>query len=309
MEAAAAAVVADATNEPENMLEAAAAQAAATSAEAATTAAQAGIVAGAANGKLGFIYDEKATETVFGKPGEDGRPANVPVKYWDADKKAVKGDVVFNQLKWAEGKLGAKLEVIGGPADGQEYRVIGPEGSDYEFDKEDPAVRGFLEIAKKHDVSQSFVSEVIAAVGKELDDRHALVFKEEIAKLGDKGMERLKTVGDYLAANLEPEQAQALQSMMTRSEHFLAFEALLKKSAPPNFLPRDEAGGPSRGADVRMSPAQWNEMNYAVNEQGVRLRSIDPAYNKKVEDLRDEVFGNTRRDANGREVNERGAPV
>lgn len=305
----AAAVASDATDEPENMLEAAAAQAATTSAEAVTATTQAGVVAGVANGKLGFIYDEKATETVFGKPGEDGRPANVPVKYWDADKKAVKGDVVFNQLKWAEGKLGAKLEVIGGPADGQEYLVIGPEGSDYEFDKEDPAVRGFLEIAKKHDVSQSFVSEVIAAVGKQLDDRHASVFKEEIAKLGEDGMERLKTVGDYLAANLQPDQAKALQSMMTRSEHFLAFETLLKKSAPPNFLPRDDAGGPSRGATARMSVEQWNELNYATNEQGVRLRSIDPAYNKRVEGLRDEVFGTSRRDANGRAVNERGSPI
>lgn len=292
-------------DEADNMLDAAAAQSAATTAAAAAAAAQAGVPAGAANGKLGFIYDEKGTEAVFGKAGADGRPDKVPAKYWDPDKKAVKGDVVFNQLLWAEGKLGKKLEVIGGPADGQEYKVVGPEGSDYEFDTADPAVKGFLEIAKKHDVSQAFVSEVVAAVGKQLDDGHKTIFTAEIAKLGPDGLARLKNVGDFLDGNLSKEQAAALKKTVISSNILVAFEDLLKKTGAPNFLPRGDDGGPSEGK-TRMTKEEWNVLNFAVDENGNRKRSMDPVYNKMVEDLRDEVFGDTRRDASGRPVSSRG---
>lgn len=253
---------------------------------------------------FGFAYDEKAIESVFGKPEKDGRPANVQAKYWDADKKALKADVVFSQLKWAEGKLGKKLEVIGAPE--KDYAIELPENSPVAFNADDPAVKGFLAVARKHDVSQSFVTEVVTEVAKLLESATAMNVQAEIGKLGEKGRERLKDMGDYLAANLAPEQAAVLQSALTSAPIFEALEAVIKKSAPPNFLQKGEDQAAPGG---KMTVQQWNELNFAVDEFGNRKRSVDPAYNKMVEDMRDEVFGVQRRNESGRPVNDRGVPA
>lgn len=279
---------------------------AAAAAEAATAAATAKPAEKPAGG-LGFIYDDKGAETVFGKAGEDGRPANVPEKYWDKDKKAVKADVVFNQLRWAEGKLGAKLEVIGAPADGK-YEIVVPDGIDYELPEDDPMVQGFLDVAKKHDVSQAFVNEVLASVIGRVAETGIEGGKAELAKLGEGAAARVNDITKYLQANLEPANAQAIIQSMASAEAFVAIESLIKKAMPPKFSPKVEGEG-GKGAAGRMTREQWNEMNFRTNAQGQRLRSIDPEYNKLVEDAALEVFGGGRRDASGRAVDANGVPA
>jgi hypothetical protein len=43
-------------------------------------------------------------------------------------------------------------------------------------------------------------------------------------------------------------------------------------------------------------------MYFARDDRGQRLIQTDPAYAKRVEQLRDKVFGTERRDSNGRRI-------
>jgi hypothetical protein len=297
----------------ENILDAASAEQ--TAAKAVTD--QANAVAGhkpasAAQG-ISFSYDEAAAEALFGARGEDGRPANIPSKYWDAGNRKVKADVVFNQLRWAEGKLGKKLEVIGGPADGTEYKVNLPPPQEgklpFEIPADDPGVTGFLAVARKHDVSQAFVDEVVAEVVRLADERGSTSFKAEVEKLGKDAQQRVQDMRQFLSANLSEEDQATITGFLTSAAAFDAIESLVRATGAPAFVQRDAQGVAPSGA---MSVEQWNALNFEMVDQGgrkERRRAVDPAFDRMVAEKAKEVFGETRRDASMRPVSESGRPL
>jgi len=250
-----------------------------------------------------FTFQPEAIEQVFGKLGEDGRPANVPEKYWDKDKKALKTDVVFNQLKWAEGKLGKKVDVLGAPADVKEYKLTAPEGVELPFSADDPMVQGFFALAKENDWSQAHVDRVLGYYAKAMAQQSSpeaikAHVEGEMKKLGDGAPQRVADVADYLKANLELEQVEAIKGLLTTAEAFQAVEALIAKAQPPRFVDRDAAPA-SAGKPTR---EDWEKFHFAKNERGERLVAVDPEYRKRSEAMRDAVFGTTKRDASGRAI-------
>ena len=299
-------------SEPENILEASQQQAEADAAAKAAQHAANGTKPASETTTLAFGYDPAGAEALFGKPGEDGRPANIPAKYWDGDARKVKADVVFNQLRWAEGKLGQKFEVIGKP-DG-DYQINVPAAKEdeapFEIDPADPAVRALFAVAKKHDVSQTFIDEVIAEVVAQIREERPATFKAEIAKLGDKAQERAQNLQDFVLRHLTKEQVASIAGMTTTADTFVALEALVKATGAPAFVPRDPQNRPADSG--RMTVEQWNALNFEMIDRGgqqVRRRAVDPDFNARVEKLRDEVFGTERRDASGRPVTATGQPV
>lgn len=249
---------------------------------------------------LSFVFDEKGVDTVFGKADKDGRPENVAPKYWDADKKAVKADVVLNQLRWAEGKLGKKLDVIGAPEKG--YSLEASEtvpAAVVESLKDDPRMAAVFATAKELDLSQkavaSIVSSFLAVDLQQVETTKAA----EIAKLGDNAPARLKDVGDYITANFEPEVQATLKGLLTTADAVNAVEALIAKARPPSFIPKGSASAPQ----AAVSEADWKAFHFATNDKGQRLVEIDADYRKRSEAMRDRVFGTQRRDAGGRVVN------
>ena len=248
---------------------------------------------------LAFTFDDKALETVFGKADKDGRPEHLAAKYWDPDKKAVKADVVFNQLRWAEGKLGKKIDVLGGPGEGKDYEVKAPEGTDLDITPDNPMVKGLLSVAKKYDLSQNVITDVVAEVAKELGVAVQTNQAEELKKLGPNAAQRLTDLGDYLRANLEPGQLAQAKQLITTAEGFEVIEALISKGQPPKLASKEDTHVANQGP----TKADWEAKYFAKNEHGERLVAIDPQYRKEVEALRDRVFGTARKDASGRVMN------
>lgn len=251
---------------------------------------------------LAFGYDEKAFESVFGKPGVDGRPANVAEKYWDATSKKIKGDVVFNQLKWAEGKIGKPLEMLGAPAEGTNYEIALPKEFEgvVEVDAEDPRVQALFEVARESDLNQAFVSKLIERVATKVKAASDATITEEIGKLGANGTQRIKDMSDFLTANLTAEQAANVKTLLTSAPAFEALEVLIGKAAPPKFASKED-----QAASINQQAAtkeEWEKLYFAKNENGERLMAIDPEYRKRVDALRDKAFGTTRRDETGRAV-------
>lgn len=249
---------------------------------------------------LQFIYDPKGAETVFGKPDKDGRPENIAPKYWDPDKKAIKGDVVLNQLRWAEGKLGKKLEVIGVPEKGYALEASDKVPAEViDGLKDDPRIGAVFAKAKELELSNKAVNEIALAFIEQDLARVETTKAEEIKKLGDNAPARLNNLRDFLTANLEPEMAETAKGLLTSAAAVQVVESLIKAAQPPRLTDKAD----THAANTGPTKDDWHKFHFATNERGQRLVEIDPEYRKRSEAMRDQVFGTSRRDTNGRVVN------
>ncbi len=244
---------------------------------------------------VAFTFQDAALEQVFGKVGSDGRPENVAPKYWDADKKAIKADVMHGQLKWLESKLGSKIEALGAPA--EDYKIAPTEKVTAEILQEfgeDARLKAVMGVAKELDLSESAVSKIVTTF---LEQDAAAVesqLQAELGKLGTNASQRVKDVGDWIDAAIPPENRDALKALCTTAAAVEAVEALMRASQPPRFNanPTPAPTGPTR--------EEWEAAYFKTNERGERLVAVDAAYAKRVAEMRDKVFGTTRRDPSGR---------
>jgi hypothetical protein len=246
---------------------------------------------------LSFTYQDAALEQVFGKVGADGRPENVNAKYWDADKKAIKADVVLNQLRWAESKIGKKIESIGAP---EQYELQPTEKLSAEVLQgfaEDPRLSAVFEKAKSLDLSGSAMQELVGAFLEQDMAASDEIMQAELKSLGENAPQRLKDLSDWLDASVEPVHRQALKDLCTSAAAVEAVESLMRAAQPPKF---NQAN--AQQAPIGPSREDWEKMYFARDDRGQRLVQTDPAYAKRVEQLRDKVFGTERRDSNGRRI-------
>ena len=246
---------------------------------------------------LSFTYQDAALEQVFGKVGTDGRPENVAAKYWDADKKAIKADVVLNQLRWAESKIGKKIDSIGAP---EQYELTPTDKLSAEVLQgfaEDPRLSAVFEKAKSLDLSGSAMQELVGAFLEQDMAATEEIMQAEIKSLGENAPQRIKDLSDWLDASVEPVHRQALKDLCTSAAAVEAIESLMRAAQPPKF---NQAN--SQQAPTGPSREDWEKMYFARDDRGQRLVQIDPGYAKRVEQLRDKVFGTERRDSNGRRI-------
>jgi hypothetical protein len=212
-------------------------------------------------------------------------------------------------LRWAEGKIGKQLTILGAPAGDANYEIALPAelAEKVVLDAEDPRVQGFLEVARKHDLNQDFVNEVMQSVAAKVQQEAEAELQAELGKLGDQGPQRLRDLSDLLDARLGTETAATLKGMFTSAAVFEAFESLVQKLAPPAFATKNDlASTVNERASLQQ---QWQEKYFAVDERGQRKVAVDDKYRREVEALRDRAFGTTRRDASGRPVDESGQRV
>lgn len=91
------------------------------------------------------------------KPGEDGRPAGVPLKYWDPEKKEVRLDSLLKAQADAEKRLRGGFEAP--PKEATEYTFTPDDGEDL---KVEPALeKPFQEFAHKIGLNQTQYSAVL----------------------------------------------------------------------------------------------------------------------------------------------------
>lgn len=247
--------------------------------------------------KYPVVFDEATMEKLIGGFDDKGMPKGLEAKYWDPDKKAIRLDVLANQNKWLAEKLGKGVTgFMGAPEDGK-YELKATETIPQEVIdsfKDDPRMIAVYKKAKELDLSPAAVLPLAEAFF-EMDLATTLVVKEnEIKKLGDNAQQRLIDLGLWVDKLVEPAQATAIKALATSAEAVTAIETLMRAVQPPKFNGDDRAkpqGGPTR--------EEWEKAQFAVNERGERLMSIDPTYAARVNKMRDQVFGTQRLDENG----------
>lgn len=117
----------------------------------------------------------------------------------------------------AEKRLGA---FKGAP---ENYDLSLPDHPDIKFSAEDPALKGFLESAKKNGVSQEYVSELLTtyahAMTANIPDPDA-----EIAALGPNGKQDIQILAQWGNTAFSPEEFGVFKSMLTTAAAVRFFE-------------------------------------------------------------------------------------
>jgi len=140
-----------------------------------------------------------------GIPGVGSRPAWLPEKYKTVADLA---------------KSNAELE-----------KKLGTAPDDYDFTKSrylDPDYVPFQElkqIAKDKRVPQEVIDKMLESVDKYMDE-FSINDEEEIQKLGENALDRLKTLDNWTKANLSKDSYEALTSNLRNAESIKALEEL-----------------------------------------------------------------------------------
>lgn len=160
------------------------------------------------------------------------RPDNVPEKFWDADKGAVKTEDVLKSYGELEKALTKAKEKPKAP-EKYEYKV--PEEITKEFDikeipADDPYLAGFQNYAKEEGLSQEQHDKFVNWYLKfDLESAR----KNMIAEFGKLGSEkeatqRIKTLHQWASQKLTAEEQQVMSAMTQTAEGVKLFEKITK---------------------------------------------------------------------------------
>lgn len=101
----------------------------------------------------------------------------------------------------------------------------------------------------------------------------------EMQKLGDNAVERIKTVEGFLKNNLDADEYEAVQELVTTADSVKLIEAIVKATMPTR-LPIDGGQHPTG--------LTWQDVEaemFKKHESGQLLRSVDPNHERKVQQL------------------------
>lgn len=182
-----------------------------------------------------------------------------------------------------EKKLGA---FTGAP---EEYELSLPEGVEGELDSEDPLLAEFVTTAKELNISQEAFNKILHMFVKHDAASQATHKEQEIAALGEKAAERLQTVAQWGANNLDPEGYQTLRAFATTAAGVKLIEQMIGQTREGRIAP----GGPEGGAAATSghTPESLRAMKFAKDEGGQLKTETDPSYREAVRKAYQEYYG------------------
>ena len=226
-----------------------------------------------------------------GPPGgsdPDGRPDWIAEKFWNADLKEPRTEILGKAYNELEGKLREKddvvresirAEMIASAPD--EYKVNLskdlkiPDNVNLDLNAEDPYVKWFFGFAKENGMSQETVDKAINDyVGIELGNMPDVA--KEIEKLGDHGQDRLLRVYNWMEAKLSEDQFKAMNPMLSTAVEIEALEALMKVSGPADFA--SDGGG--KGLTLAELRKMQNDPRAWQDKEPVWLQKIEDGYKR-----------------------------
>ncbi len=131
-----------------------------------------------------------------------------------------------------------------------------------------------MEWAHRHGVTQSAFSELLAIDGKVSIDNFVSDREwktAEMAKLGEKGPERVKAVSDWLDAQLpDKDQAATAKDLLILADGVKLFENIMQKLSGPTVV---RSGGEATGAKP-LSEMTLDEKMAIANAKMAKLAGV-----------------------------------
>lgn len=152
----------------------------------------------------------------------------------------------------------------GAPKDG--YSM--PEG----IDQEDELMQELVGFANESNMSQDYFNKAWELLSAQSEAVEEVSAEAEIAKLGDNGVDRIKTVEQFMKNSLDSDTYERLRYAVNSAESVELVEALINATAPAK-LPIDghiQPGG--------MTWADIEAEMFRKDEHGNLLRSVDASH-------------------------------
>jgi hypothetical protein len=147
-------------------------------------------------------------------PGTGERPEWLKEKYKSATDQAK----AYTEL---EKRLGA----FKGAPDEYDLSLEGEEFENVKIDKENPVLQEFLEDAKKNNVSQQYVSQMLKSYAK-MQKMQQPNFDKELEKLGPTGKQDLQVLLQWGNNNLSSDEISTFKSMVKTADDVRLFEKI-----------------------------------------------------------------------------------
>ena len=227
-------------------------------------------------------------EMVGSAPTE--RPDNVPEKFWDAETNAIRTDDVLKSYGELEKRFGS---FTGAP---EEYGFNVNENMAAKFEElgleisteGDPLYEAALEMAKETGMNQEGFDKLANLyLMTQLGDIEATKAQtaQEMANLGEKAEVRINNLRAWGESNLSPELYQAFSDTVTNAASVQVFEHLIAqtRNAPVSDVAAQQA--PS------ISASEVQAMQFAVDDNGNRKISTDPAFRAEYQQKLKQLHG------------------
>lgn len=217
-----------------------------------------------------------------GNPSQDGRPSWLPEKFFDAETKTPLTEQLATSYRELEGKVREKDEAFMTRAQealakrAPEAYKVGlpegfqmPEGLEFNLTSDDPLVSWFSGIAKQSGMSQEQFDNAIKSY-LEMETAGYEPPAAKIAKLGEKGKERLEYVQGVLVANLSEEEYGTITSALSSAEGVIALEKLIDKlgaRGPGEFQGEGQSTAMPTDDELKAmmdDPRYFNDASYAA---------------------------------------------
>lgn len=223
-------------------------------------------------------------------------PEGLAEAFWDAEKNEVKlSDLITSHSDLSKFKTETEAKFANRPesADKYELRIPDsfklPEGVDFEFDESSPLVEKARAIAFEAGWGQEGFDQLVSAYMQEkvasFQNDETMIeetYQAELAKLGERGKERIDAADTFLKGTLPENQYNAIKRVATTADGIAAIEALMA-------LSKDKAPVmPSNSQNDGLSEADLNSM---IKDPRY-WRDKDPAFIQKVTDGYKKLYPN-----------------
>lgn len=152
-------------------------------------------------------------------------------------------------------------------------------------DPEDALYHSVMELSKEMDIDQEGFNKISDLITNQLRVSEEVSVEQELQKLGSNAQERINTVKGFLFNNLGQEGYNEVESLVKDADSVMLVEKLIKATQPKK-LPIDGGDNP-KGLTMDMI----NKKAFAKDENGNLRRSVDPEYNRMIEQLYREYAG------------------
>ena len=227
---------------------------------------------------------------VYGAPGEDGRPANVPAKFWDGEGKSIKWGDVLTQHNHLDSKLGG---FTGAPekyeltlSDNAQTYVNTAYGDDGIPD-DDPLLTRFAEFARENNMNNDMYNGGVNLLMEFMAEQNAVDRQSELQALGNNGQQRVGDIATWVGSHLTEEQRQDVYAITDTAAGVRAVEALIAKTKQP-MLPSEGGANPQGLTKDAIEAERWKD---DPNNPGTPLYNTSKEHRAKVTQMYKDFYG------------------
>lgn len=213
------------------------------------------------------------------------RPEDVPLKFWDEEKKAVRHDDVLKSYNELSSKFGA---FTGSPDEYEAALSDELKEQGVELSEDDPLIETAKEFAKELNMNQEGFSKLLNLYGmtelaKATAEQEAIA--ADIASLGENADRRLNNLEQWASKNLPEDLQEGFKDLAVSADAVKALEQVVSmtRNAPVNVNDAETSKG--------VTEEEVKALQFAEDKHGNRLIQVDPAHKAKYERARKALYG------------------